>query len=253
MSFIKLKSMGAVTPSHSVPAASAAMSSVVRDTQRSIAVDMAETEGKGINAEGTSKLVSLRVAKGEPLASLAVPPKIDLTPVYSRWIRYQSTSATAESVTIANVAGAIGGLSPSVVSVNPFCSSCRITRIRAWPAAGGFFVLNWAMEAGGFVKDDLADLTIPTGLTVSGCLQFSPPPLSLASFWRNKTNSDTLLTLQSTVGTVVDVQFQYTLPGAFANFANQVVASAVIGTVYYLALDGPSTNNYRPVALSTTS
>jgi urea transporter len=53
-------------------------------------------------------------------------------------------------------------------------------------------------------------------------------------------------------GAVIDLAVDFTLSGQFEAFT-QVVATAVVGTVYYLALDGPSSNTLVPVGVPTTS
>jgi len=246
MSFIKLKSMG-TSPSLLSPAAPAASDlRGSRDPQKFVEVITADYEVKGAAPSQV-----LRRAKGSQLA-LSLPPALSLAPRMSRTIRYQNTSASVESVTVATCAGTIGSIGISAVATQPICSSLRVSQIKIWPAAGGACSVAWALESTGFVKDEVTDHSIPTGITTSGGSVFRPPPLSLASFWRNRTNTDTLFTIESSVGSIVDVTFEFTLPAGFADFASQVVASAVIGNFYYLALDGPTTNKYVPVVLPTT-
>jgi hypothetical protein len=54
-----------------------------------------------------------------------------------------------------------------------------------------------------------------------------------------------------TVGSVVDVHVSFRTSGAIAAGTHSVT-TATLGNIYYLALDGPSSNVYVPVGLPTT-
>jgi len=186
--------------------------------------------------------------------SSSLPPRVDLCKPIRRVLRFQNTAGSAVNVTGTNLAGACGGTCTVVNSVlTPWASSLRIRQVIVWPAAAGFSALHWAAEATGLVPDTLIDRSIPTGIVSTGAVSFQPPKGSLAGMWRNSVDfANTLFVLQSTVGSIVDVHVDYTLSTSFAGPAI-TIASGVVPQVYYLALDGPVSNKYVPIALTTTA
>jgi len=183
-----------------------------------------------------------------------LPPPLQLAKKRSRTLRYTNSSSSLTAVTAANVACAFGTICTVVNStVKSWVSSFRIDTIRVWPSSGGSAYLLWGQETSGLVPDDLINRSIPTGITVTGSVTFTPTGKSLASMWRNATDaSDTLFYISSSVGSVCDVQITETEASGLGGFTGSVVAG-VVGNYYYLALDGPSSNNYKPVDLPTTA
>jgi hypothetical protein len=194
---------------------------------------------------------TLKTFRNSP-SGTALPPPLHLSSRFTRTLRFVNVSASAATFTAQSIACAFGCIGTSVVTVQPWLSSLRILRLTIWPAAGGFAEIYWNEESSGLVPDDVVDRTLPLGVTVTGAVSSAPPPMSLAKFWRNASSSGNLLTITSSVGSVLDFKIEATQPGVDA-FAVQTVTTAVVNSIYYLALDGPSGNNYRPVVLSTTS
>jgi len=94
--------------------------------------------------------------------------------------------------------------------------------------------------------------SIPEGITTTDAMVFKPPAKSLASFWLGDVDSATqVFALSTSPGSIVDVSLSFRLCNVYSS-ASVAVATAVIGTVYYLALDGPSSNTYVPVGIPTT-
>jgi len=184
------------------------------------------------------------------LSAINLPPRLDLAPMTTYTIRCISTSTSSATITSLSLAGSLGGVASSVVSVVPWTSSLLLKRVTVWPSAGGSASLHW-VAADIFSKDELADESIPTGVTVTRALGFRPPKNSTAGFWNDCQGAISLFTIASSVGSIVDVTVSGRLSASLAP-GLVTVASAVAGNVYYLALDGPSGNTYPPIALPTT-
>jgi hypothetical protein len=83
-------------------------------------------------------------------------------------------------------------------------------------------------------------------------LKSTPPPMSLASFWASVISGANLFTLVCPTGTIIDLVVDAILKDDEASSDTINVATAVIGTMYYLSLDGPASNLLVPVSLVTT-
>jgi len=65
--------------------------------------------------------------------------------------------------------------------------------------------------------------------------------------------STSLFVVRVPAGAVIDLSIDFRLINTIMTATPLVIASGVLDDAYYLALDGASTNNYRPVSLPTTS
>jgi hypothetical protein len=192
-----------------------------------------------------------RRGKGRAIG-IDLPPSLSLVPTLSHRYRFQSTSNALTLCSTGNFLGSLGVIGTVTNStVATIASSFRLNRIEVWPASGGTCTVDWA-SATGYTKDEMKDASLPSGVTVTKSLRFLPPKQSFAALWTNEVNSSVaLFSMFAPTGSIIDVHVSYTICGVFAPL-NISVATAVIGSSYYLALDGPSTNHYPPVGLPTT-
>jgi len=191
-------------------------------------------------------------ARGK-LTLTSLPPEIRTSRQVNAVLRFQNTSASLVGVSSGQLAAACGGIATGSTTVTTWASSIKLHTVHVWPASGGFVSLFWTRGTGEFVPDDMKDATIPTGVTSTSMSRFSPPSLSLAGFWHNVDQVSTgLFSISSTVGSVIDVHVTYTLTNQLPTMGNVTVTSASVGLPYYLALDGPTSNVYVPVAVPTT-
>jgi hypothetical protein len=172
--------------------------------------------------------------------------------VFAAWFRFdvQSTvvAQTVSSASLMFVPGSISTLSTNVYS---FASAIKLRKVIAWPPAGGEVNLQWNGAAGN-VRDSAMDVTLPTGVTVTKPTSFVPPPESFSAlWWEGGQTSKTLMQISATSGSVIDVLLDYTLSNVLAN-AVGVVASSVVGSVYYGYLDGASTHIFKPLGRQST-
>jgi hypothetical protein len=185
--------------------------------------------------------------------SSSLPKPLRTTAHTTRHLRFQNTSAALLPITSLMLANACGTMGTSAVTVRSSLSNVMLTSLTVWPPAGGFAQVYWTSDTGQDF-DDLVDVSIPTGITDTTAARYRPSPKSLASFWQGSGAAGvTLLNLSCSVGSIVDVSIASRYSNALPNFAAQTVITAVLGNVYYLALDGPASNKYIPVGLPTTS
>jgi len=122
------------------------------------------------------------------------------------------------------------------------------------PTAGGPKIaqVSWATGESAQVPDELKLSVIPEGVTLSNSVRFKPPAKSLAGFWITTADAAAdVMTITCPAGTIVDLQIAFRLSNALPQ-ASVAIATGTVGVIYYLALDGPSSNSLVPVGLSTT-
>jgi hypothetical protein len=186
-----------------------------------------------------------------------MPPTINNTlSVQKSVIRYTSGSSASISVSVADLIGSFGGICTATNSVfKPWTGSFRVRRITIWPApvlsTALVCSLSWNTGVSGFAKDEERSSDIPEGVTFSKSVSFVPPKKALASDWMSGALTGNVWTMFSSVGSVIDVDAEFTLSNQFTP-ATQTIATGVLNTVYYLPLDGVSSHTYFPMHLPTT-
>jgi len=108
----------------------------------------------------------------------------------------------------------------------------------------------WSNGLTSFVKDVLQSDNIPQGITQGECVILNPPAKSLVSDWTTATGN--LFVLLLTTGSIVDVKIDYTVTAEFIASPVTGVSTCTLGSAYYLALDGVTSNKIQPVALTST-
>jgi hypothetical protein len=179
-----------------------------------------------------------------------LPKSLNVVPTVKHTFRFLSTSNNVGSVTVGTLLGALGSIGTSVVQTTNWNASVRLHSIKVWPPAGSSSYVEW-VTTGGYAKDEIKDSSLPTGVTVSKSLVFTPPKLSFAALWQANVGN-TLFKMYAPTGSIIDVHVSYCPVGSFATNSN-TVATAVLGVIYYLYLDGSSTHYFQPVALPTTT
>jgi hypothetical protein len=191
---------------------------------------------------------------------MSLPPMLEVVPSLTKTYRFRASSAlSGVGIGVGGILGALGGITTVVNSkVTAWASSFKINHFHIWlPAVAGLdnVFIDWAPAgSAGFVKDEAKIFTVPDGITVTNVLEFRPPAKTLASYWNNATVSlGTLLAgITAPAGTIVDLNVSYTLSNVTAPI-QQTVTAAVLGSVYYLALDGAGSNKLVPLGVPTTA
>jgi len=187
----------------------------------------------------------------------SLPPEIQCTPVLRRTFGFQvNVNAAATNVSGIDISGALGGICTIVNSkFQPWASTFRIREIRIWPSpsTSGFqqAVVSWALALSNQVKDDEKFQALPEGCTETRMMVSRPPRGAIASMWQAPTASSIFL-LSISAGAIVHFDVEYTLSNQITA-GNMTIVSGVLGQIYYLALDGPTTNIVRPIGLPTTA
>ncbi len=209
-----------------------------------------------------SKLMvrSLGVSGG---ARASLPPEMEATCFVRKRFRFRASAAlSGASLTLNGFLGACGGIcTVANTNLRAWASSFQIKRVVAWPPGGvsgstNQVFIDWSSAGNSnFTPDTSRIVTIPDGVTVTKSLVFEPPTKSLAEFWYNPTNMSAtgpIMAMTCPSGTIVDLILTFTLSNV--NLGNNItIAAGSVGTVYYLALDGPSNNKLVPLGVPTTA
>jgi len=213
---------------------------------------------KEVKEASSVRGVATGMLRGKASQAIGLPPRIQLSPAVSHVFRFRSTSASPASITVADILGALGGICTVANSkVDTWASCFKIHKVTVWPSgstsAPTLATLQWAQGESAQVPDEVYDEAIPEGITATKALVFAPPAKSLCGFWINSMDSAAaVFAITSSIGSIVDLQVSFRLVNAFAGVL-ATVAAGTLGTVYYLALDGPSSNTYVPVGMLSTS
>jgi hypothetical protein len=184
---------------------------------------------------------------------------MDATTRVSIHRRFRANSAgTSTVVTMGSIFGSLGvtGTVTNTTCVSMF-SSIKISSFTMWPpqnTGSDRTILEWGASAdGGYAPDSAFINTVPDGITESRGIYFRPPAKSLLNNWMSTylTASNVVAYITCPTGTIIDIHVTACQPNDYVP-ESITVATAVVGSVYYLALDGPSTNIFIPVGLVTT-
>jgi hypothetical protein len=193
---------------------------------------------------------ALTFARGKGKSTgVDLPSSLQVVPTLKHTFRFLSTSNNIGSVTVGTLLAAAGTIGTTVIQTTNWNASVRLHSIKVWPPAGSSCFVEW-VTTGGYARDEIKDSSLPTGVTVTKSLTFTPPKLSFAALWQANVGN-TLFKMYAPTGSIIDVHVSLNNVGSFAT-NNNVVASAVLGSIYYLYLDGSSTHYFQPVALPTT-
>ena len=200
---------------------------------------------------------SIKMSKGIAKATpKTLPPTLNFTPIYRQELMFALTSSVAvENITVAMIAGALGGIATSSTVLQPWSSCFRIRKITGWnggTSAGSALTpveVDWASGISSIDKDEVIGTAVPSGTTVTGAMVFVPPPKSLAGYWINSsvTSSLTVLTMTGQLGTVFVLDVEVVLANNFVPFSGVTIAGGITGSCYWLALDRAGSNAIRVV------
>ena len=220
--------------------------------------------GPSADSKDEKKVVAVVPAlrtNGKPMGAMAtLPPPIEATPRVKKTFRFAVSTNGTYQTTLASLLGACGGTCTIANSkVQPWASSVRVRRLTVWPpggATGNYTFIDWASSgSAGFVPDTAKINIVPDGVVVSSALRFVPPKGSLAGNWLNPVTLSTSSILFGgtyKIGSIVDLDIEFTLSNV-SEAGNITVAAATLGNIYYLALDGPSSNKIVPQGVPTTA
>jgi hypothetical protein len=140
-------------------------------------------------------------------------------------------------------------------TVTSFFQSVRIKKIRIFsppPSQGS--VATCSVEFSGtsssFGSQEISDTS--NSVAQPAMIDTAPPRNSLASFWSSAGNVGQLAVINCPSGSIVDLTVDLILSDDDQTNPTRAVSTAVIGTVYYLALDNGTGHVLVPTSLTTT-
>jgi hypothetical protein len=154
--------------------------------------------------------------------------------------------------TLLLAAGCVGSVTNTTV-VGIF-ASCRINYLEMWapPASQGqlsTISCEWLGLTPNEPNIEVSDSSV--SVAYPAYLRAKPPMRSLGCFWQT-TNGNDICQLTVPSGTLIDVSLSLVMFDQDLARPSSAVATAVVGEIYYLALDGPSSNHLTPIAMATT-
>jgi len=211
-------------------------------------------------AKAPAKTLAYKLVKNpsESRQMTSVVKQLPASVVMRHTFRFQASSGvTLIPCTVGDVFGIIGNIgtvtNSSVVGI---ASSIRVNAVKVYSSGQGGAVVNgeiaWSSSADVNTEDlTLTNATIPYDRP--SVVRSEPPVGSLASFWWNSSSTSTtnLFGVSAAIGSIIDVDVSWTLVNTLPSYTTSV-ATAVVGTFYYLALDGPASNKLTPVGVPTT-
>jgi hypothetical protein len=183
------------------------------------------------------------------------PPQHKSNIVVNHTYRFTSSASGSHTITGLDIAGAIGGIcTVSNSTLVCYAESFKIKKVEAWstinlannlPASVSVEWLGSGTSSNMEISDTSVSTANPAYITTK------PPKESTSSFWQNPaSNNNNLFIITQNNPTIVDIQLEYIL--ADENVTSLTIATGTLGDTYYLALDGPTTNVFTPVSLTTT-
>jgi hypothetical protein len=194
-----------------------------------------------------------RAQAAQPMTRLPqLKSNIQVSHVY-RFV--SSTNPTKLSITSASILGAIGVFVTSSTTAVPIAESFKISKLVVMTVGGtntSTVAVQWYAGAN-FASStiEVSDSSLST--TVPAYVVTRPPKGSISSFWVNGADSVPMFEISGGEVTYIDLHVSYVLADAsFTPPTITLTSSPTPGELYYLALDGPSSNILVPVSLVTT-
>lgn len=177
--------------------------------------------------------------------------------LYHRY-RFISSNGAATGVSANSLLCAAGSFTKTLnTTVVSMFQAVKINRIEILtPPATQGATATCSIEWFGLANSpnrEYSDTTL--SVTTPAKVSCPPPPQSVANFWQLNSGT-TICTLTAPTGSIIDVWLKlvmYDDDNAGFNQASSAVATAALGSVYYLSLDSNGTHYYTPVSLTTTT
>ncbi len=172
-------------------------------------------------------------------------------------LRFKSDFQGATAILPNGILGACGSIGTVAnTTVASFCTAFKIHSITIYAANQGQTVtLDWNGTGGAFNPGLTYSITC-TSSSQPVKMVCVPPKDCNAAFWQGG-SATTLFTVTMAASTGVPCYMDLDAEFVFADQLNlpiyNAVGTAVVGTVYYLALDAPTTARWTPVDRPTTS
>ncbi len=169
--------------------------------------------------------------------------------------RFRATAAiVAVGISDTQILGTFGNVCTVANSaVATLAKTWRLHSLEMWSPVvtnGTPITVSCELQVVNAPNREWSDTAIST--TMPAHIKVRPPKDSLLSMWRIGASSTPFL-LNCPTGTIVDLDVSFIMDDDSATLATVTVAAGTLGSYYYLALDGPTTNLLVPVSLQTTA
>jgi len=209
-----------------------------------------EVDSKKILAAGGMK------GEGKRSGKMSLPPPLVLFPKRTLKMQFNCGSSTPTSVTAGALIAVWGNIctvtNSTMVAMH---SAMRLRYVKIWaaPASASTEVIDVYWTGGsGNVPDQETARAVPTGVSVSGALTFTPPKGSLAAFWWDSVDNATqLFAITCSGGSIVELCCDVSQQVALS-ILSTTIATGTLGGVYYGYLDGVGSHRYQPIAVTST-
>jgi hypothetical protein len=210
-----------------------------------------------MNRKRSRNAKPLRAVRVNPQLRKLNPPMLSSNVRTTHKFRFIANAAFSDTITSKCCFGAAGGIGTVTNSTVSFCyESMRLLKVEAWspPATQGAsstISVEWLSTNSPSIE--VSDTTV--SVSQNAHISTRPPVGSLASFWQQIDTTFALFTLVCPINTVIDVTMELIQLDRSTVAASQTtVATVVLGTMYFLALDrNRGTNILIPVSLNTTT
>jgi len=217
---------------------------------------MPKHKNRGRAANAAQQLVQLEKQQ----LQICKPPQVKTNVIFSHKYRYIATGSSSFVVNAIKLAAACGTVcAVANTSCTIFTDSVRIRSIEIWspaPSQGtaATATVLWNQLSAGISNMstvEVSDTSMSTAYPAH--VKCRPPKASFAANWTSSAaTSPTLMTLSIATGSIIDLEVDLILADTGASGPVATIATGVLGTVYYLPLDGTTSHNVIPVQLSTT-
>jgi len=193
--------------------------------------------------------------------SPALPPTLDAVIACTHTFRFQVTTGfgALQNITGGNLAGAIGGYCTTANStVKTIASSIKVNRITVWPPQQSSPQnppeIVWFSPITVMEKDASKERVLPAGISYPGSVSETPPRNTICGdfFAVSSGASQPMFGLiNMAAGAIIDVNMSWTITNNLLG-STPAIATGVLGTYYYLYLDGSTSHQIQPIGKPTT-
>lgn len=181
---------------------------------------------------------------------------IKSTVLVTHTYRFRAVAAAIDTpITDQTLIGAMGVIATAATTAAPLYETVKVNRIKMWASSAdaSFCTVSCNFEGSPNATNNLRPNLEYSDSTVSSAhpahINVTPPKNSICSFW-NSFFGNVLFNLTCPANTIIDV----TLTGIQRDETGTTgltLVGATAGSLYYLALDGYTPNNFRPVSLAS--
>jgi len=182
------------------------------------------------------------------------PPQIATNLIVSHRYRFAASASFSGAISPAKVLSSLGVMGTVVNTTSSQLFKCfRLKRLEIWapPPSQGSTVTTSVEWLGSANSPNLEVSDTHVSVSRPAHLIAIPPKESLASFWQVDSGS-ALFNLVAPVGSIIDMSLDMIMVDQSTASGTVATATAVLGKIYYLALDHGTSDLLVPVSLTTT-